>query len=74
VGLFFLSGEGTLRFSGARKTREPTMGDRIDVSLACTECESRNYKTTRKPEQVGQIEKKKFCPHCKRHTIHKETK
>ncbi len=38
------------------------MGDRIDVALVCSECQTRNYKTTRKPEQVGQLEKKKFCP------------
>ncbi|HRG99257.1 MAG: 50S ribosomal protein L33 [Myxococcales bacterium] len=50
------------------------MGDRIEVSLVCTECEGRNYRTTRRPDQVGQLEKKKFCPSCKRHTVHKETK
>jgi large subunit ribosomal protein L33 len=50
------------------------MADRIDVSLACSECESRNYRTTRKREQKGQIELKKYCPKCKRHTVHKETK
>lgn len=50
------------------------MGERIEVSLACSECETRNYRTTRKPEQKGQIEKKKFCTTCQRHTVHKETK
>ncbi len=50
------------------------MGERIEVSLACSECDARNYKTTRKPEHQGQLEMKKFCPKCKRHTIHKETK
>jgi large subunit ribosomal protein L33 len=47
---------------------------RTPVSLACTECESRNYRTTRKPDQKGQIVLKKHCPKCKRHTVHKETK
>jgi large subunit ribosomal protein L33 len=47
---------------------------RIRVSLACTECESRNYSTTRKPERPGQLSFKKFCPTCNRHTTHKETK
>jgi len=47
---------------------------RVAVSLACTECDSRNYRTTRKASHKGQIELKKFCPLCKRHTIHKETK
>jgi len=50
------------------------MGDRIEVTLVCVECESRNYKTTRRPDQQGQIEKKKFCSRCKKHTVHKETK
>ena len=50
------------------------MSDRIQVSLACVECDSRNYRTTRKPEQQGQIELKKHCPKCNRHTVHKETK
>jgi large subunit ribosomal protein L33 len=49
-------------------------GPRIRVSLACTECESRNYSTTRKPERLGQLSFKKFCPSCNKHTIHKETK
>jgi large subunit ribosomal protein L33 len=50
------------------------MAERQPVSLACTECESRNYRTTRKPEHKGQISLKKFCPKCNRHTVHKETK
>ncbi len=50
------------------------MAERQRVSLACTECDTRNYQTTRKPDHKGQIVLKKFCPTCKRHTVHKETK
>ena len=50
------------------------MGARITVTLVCTACEGRNYKTTRKPSQLGQIEMKKFCSRCNSHTLHKETK
>jgi large subunit ribosomal protein L33 len=50
------------------------MSERIPISLACSECEARNYKTTRKASHLGQMEFKKYCPRCKRHTIHKETK
>jgi large subunit ribosomal protein L33 len=50
------------------------MGDRINVVLACTECDARNYRTNRKKEQLGQIELKKHCPKCKHHTVHKEAK
>jgi large subunit ribosomal protein L33 len=47
---------------------------RTRVSLACPDCGARNYKTTRKPDLIGQLSFKKFCPTCKRHTEHKETK
>ena len=50
------------------------MSDRIDVSLACTECETRNYRTTRKRDAKGQLSIKKFCPSCNKDTVHKETK
>ena len=51
--------------SGARGSRTP-------VSLACSECKSRNYKTTKTPGQVVSL--MKFCKHCKKHTLHNETK
>ncbi len=50
------------------------MGERVTVSLACTECETRNYRTSRKRETKGQLAFKKFCPRCKKHTVHRETK
>jgi large subunit ribosomal protein L33 len=50
------------------------MSERIQITLVCSECEARNYKTTRKTSQEGQIELKKFCPSCRHHTVHKETK
>ena len=62
--------------AGAARERCPCsfMSDRVPVSLACSECESRNYRTSRKREQKGQITLSKFCPKCKKHTVHKETK
>jgi large subunit ribosomal protein L33 len=50
------------------------MSERIDIALVCGECESRNYRTTRKRDQQGQLSLKKYCPKCKKHTVHKETK
>ena len=53
------------------------MSERIDIALICSECQTRNYRTTRKRDVVGatqKIEKKKYCPRCLRHTVHKETK
>ena len=50
------------------------MSERINITLVCSECEARNYKTSRKQSQQGQLELKKFCPKCKKHTVHKEAK
>jgi large subunit ribosomal protein L33 len=48
---------------------------RVPVTLACSECKARNYKTTKSPGATGQaLELKKFCKQCKRHTLHRETK
>ncbi|TKD03118.1 MULTISPECIES: 50S ribosomal protein L33 [Polyangium] len=47
-------------------------GTRIPISLACTECTARNYKTTKSPGDY--VELKKFCKQCKKHTLHRETK
>jgi large subunit ribosomal protein L33 len=54
--------------------RGGSRGERIEIALACSVCEARNYKTTKKPDQEGRIEKKKFCPTCLTHTLHQETK
>lgn len=46
---------------------------RVTVSLACSECKTRNYKTTKAP--LGEaLELKKFCKQCGKHTLHRETK
>ncbi|HNS96521.1 MAG TPA: 50S ribosomal protein L33 [Polyangiaceae bacterium] len=50
------------------------MGDRLKVVLACVECAARNYRTTRVRETKPSLEMKKYCPTCKRHTVHRETK
>jgi large subunit ribosomal protein L33 len=48
---------------------------RISVTLACSECKARNYKTTKSPDSEGKaLELKKFCKQCGRHTLHRETK
>ena len=45
---------------------------RVAISLACSECKARNYKTTKASGQVVSL--KKFCKQCKKHTVHNETK
>ncbi len=45
------------------------------ITLACSECKERNYSTTRnKKTMTEKLELKKYCPSCRKHTPHKETK
>ncbi|MGB9792561.1 MAG: 50S ribosomal protein L33 [Thermacetogeniaceae bacterium] len=48
---------------------------RIGITLACTECKSRNYTTEKnKKNDPDRLELKKYCPVCNKHTLHRETK
>jgi large subunit ribosomal protein L33 len=48
---------------------------RVTVTLACTDCKQRNYTTTKnKKNTANRLELKKYCPTCKHHTLHRETK
>lgn len=59
-------------------------GARIVITLECTECRSNTAKrsagvsryTTQKNRRntTERMEIKKFCPHCNKHTVHKEIK
>ncbi|MFA4926026.1 MAG: 50S ribosomal protein L33 [Candidatus Aminicenantales bacterium] len=45
------------------------------IVLQCSDCKHRNYSTTRnKKTQTERLELKKFCPACRKHTLHKEVK
>jgi large subunit ribosomal protein L33 len=45
------------------------------VTLECTECRERNYTTEKSRRNDPQrIEIKKYCPRCRVHTLHRETK
>ncbi|GAE93773.1 LSU ribosomal protein L33p [Gracilibacillus boraciitolerans JCM 21714] len=44
------------------------------IALACEICHGRNYNTEKNQLISDRIEIKKFCKHCNRHTIHRETK
>ena len=45
------------------------------VTLACTECKRRNYTTTKnKSTMPDRMEIKKYCPWCRHHTLHIETR
>lgn len=48
---------------------------RIVVTLACTECKSRNYASTKNRRTTQErLELKKHCPVCRKHTVHREAK
>ncbi|MCB5228697.1 MAG: 50S ribosomal protein L33 [Candidatus Cloacimonetes bacterium] len=43
------------------------------IILACEDCKNRNYTTTRnKRKHPNRLELKKFCPTCRKHTVHKQ--
>ena len=45
------------------------------ITLQCSDCKNRNYTTTKnKKTTPDKLELKKFCPTCRKHTAHKETK
>jgi large subunit ribosomal protein L33 len=49
--------------------------DRIIIYLACTECKERNYTSSKnKRNDPGRLEFNKFCPRCRQHRLHRETK
>ncbi len=48
---------------------------RVKVILACTECRQRNYHTTKeKKNHPERMEARKYCPYCRKHTLHRETR
>ena len=52
---------------------EDMMRERI--TLACSECKQRNYDTMKnKKNTPDRLEMNKYCPFCRKHTKHKETK
>jgi large subunit ribosomal protein L33 len=66
VGAGTVSGD-----SGLRWKRMP----REIITFQCTECKNRNYtKTKNKKTTTERLEMKKFCPFCRKHQAHKETK
>ena len=45
------------------------------ITLACTVCKNRNYTTEKnRRNDPGRMELAKFCPYCRKHTLHRETK
>lgn len=48
---------------------------RVKITLACSECKQRNYNTFKnKKNDPDRVEFSKYCPFCRKHTVHKESK
>jgi large subunit ribosomal protein L33 len=48
---------------------------RPKITLACQECKHRNYITKKnRRNDPDRLELKKFCPNCRKHTAHRETR
>jgi large subunit ribosomal protein L33 len=45
------------------------------ITMQCPDCKNRNYSTTKnKKKTTERLELSKYCPSCRKHTAHKETK
>lgn len=58
-----------------RKIMAKAKTKRAKITLACTECKNRNYDTNKNTaNHPDRVELNKYCPTCRKHTAHKETK
>ena len=50
-------------------------GNRVKITLRCSECKQRNTNTTKTPQTTpDRLDLNKYCPFCRKHTVHNETK
>ena len=48
---------------------------RPKITLACVDCKDRNYITKKnRRNDPDRLEMSKFCPRCRKHTAHRETR
>ncbi|MCL2679652.1 MAG: 50S ribosomal protein L33 [Dehalococcoidia bacterium] len=48
---------------------------RIIATLACTDCQERNYTSSKnRRNDTQRLELKKYCPKCRKSAVHRETK
>jgi large subunit ribosomal protein L33 len=53
--------------------------NRVVVTMACTDCKSRNYVTSKnrqqkKGKEQARLELSKYCNVCRKHVTHREAK
>ncbi len=45
------------------------------ITLACNDCKERNYTTEKnKRNDADRLTLSKYCPRCRKHTAHRETR
>jgi len=50
-------------------------GNRTIITLVCTASKNRNYSTTKSKKKTKEkLARSKYCPRCRKHVQHKETK
>jgi large subunit ribosomal protein L33 len=48
---------------------------RTVITLECTECRERNYTSEKnRRNDPGRLQLQKYCPRCRLHRLHRETK
>jgi len=49
--------------------------NRPTITLACTECKERTYTTEKnRKNDPNRLELRRYCPRCRSHTLHRESK
>ena len=72
VPAFFHASEGQIQKEVPRMAKA---GSRVKITLRCSECKQRNYNTNKnKRNTTERLELNKYCPFCRKHTLHTETK
>jgi large subunit ribosomal protein L33 len=62
-------------YQGGAEQMATKAGARIKITLRCSECKQRNYNTMKnKKNTPDRLERNKYCPFCRKHTVHNETK
>jgi large subunit ribosomal protein L33 len=50
-------------------------GDRTIIDLACPQCRSRNYTTSKnRRSDPDRTELRKYCPRCRSHQLHRQVR
>ena len=58
-----------------RPVASKTADVRPKITMACVDCKERNYITKKnRRNDPDRLEMQKFCPRCRKHTAHRETR